>query len=138
MIVDAKDMIVGRFATKVAKAALEGKEVHVINCEDAVYSGSRDKVLEKFQRSRDRTVALKGPYISRLPERIVRRAIRGMIPYKTPKGKAAFARIKCHKGLPAEFEGQEAIRYEEASKEKLPNIQYVYVHDISAMLGGRR
>src|SRR3989338_9925934 len=59
-----------------------------------------------YKERRDRGDPHHGPYHSRLPDRIVRRTIRGMLPYKQERGKKAFARIMCYIGTPKEIEGK--------------------------------
>jgi len=116
--------------------AVQGEEVHVINCEKAVYSGKESSVLARFKQLRERTVPLKGPYFPTQSDKIVRRAIRGMISYKTPMGKEAFARVKCSVGT---VEGlEDAQSFEGAKKGKLPNVKYVTIKRISEYLGGNR
>jgi len=99
-IIDAKEAIVGRLATVVAKAAMLGDEVKVVNCEQAVISGTKTRVISRELNRYHRGIPTKGPFISRLPDRYVRRIIRGMLPHKQPKGNAAFKRVMCYLGIP--------------------------------------
>ncbi|MFT4311808.1 MAG: 50S ribosomal protein L13 [Candidatus Woesearchaeota archaeon] len=138
MIIDATDLLVGRFATKVAKAALNGETVDVINCEKAVISGTPTQVEEKMLARYHRGTPLKGPYFPRRPHLLVKRMIRGMLPYKQSKGKDAFARIKCHIGVPQQFAGKETVSYDDANISKLPVFKYVTIETISKRLGGRQ
>ena len=135
MIIDAKDLIFGRMASVVAKRAILGEEVHIVNAEQAVISGSRDAVLARFMHMRfGRTTPRKGPFISRRPHLLVRRLIRGMLPYDRHKGKQAYKRIRCHIGVPKELEGQ-AITIEGANYRKMPHRKFVRISEISAHLG---
>jgi large subunit ribosomal protein L13 len=138
IVIDAKDSIVGRLATVVAKKALEGEEIAIVNCDQAVYSGNEDNVLAKFKQNRNRTVPLKGPYYPRQSDAIVKRSIRGMLPYKTQRGKQAFARIKCYVAVPENLTKEKATTIKEANKKKLPTVKYVTVRQISTYLGGKR
>ncbi|MEM2462820.1 MAG: uL13 family ribosomal protein, partial [Candidatus Pacearchaeota archaeon] len=54
----------------------------------------------------------------RRPEMILRRAIRGMLPWKKARGREAFKRVKCFLGVPEEFKDKEAIRLEKEIKTK--------------------
>lgn len=108
IIVDATDLIAGRLATYVAKKALLGEEVRIINSEKAVISGKRDNTFDEFQARRTRGVPLKGPYIHRMPERLLRRVIRGMLPYKKPRGSAAYKRVLCYTDVPDEFKDKKS------------------------------
>src|SRR3989344_5768080 len=99
MIIDATDLVVGRLATVAAKKALLGEKVEIVNCEKAVISGDPVHILEDWKWKRG-IGTYRGPYYGRLSDRIVRRMIRGMLPYKQPRGKAAFERIMCFRGVP--------------------------------------
>ena len=81
IVVDASGCVVGRLASFVAKQALLGKNVVVINCEKAVISGKKENILKKYLRritlGKGR---LKGPYWPRDSDKLLRRIIRGMLP----------------------------------------------------------
>ena len=100
MIIDARNLILGRLATTVAKKALQGEEINVINCEHIIVSGSKKNVLFQYKTKANRGSQFKGPFIPKTPERFVKRSIRNMLPYKNPRGREAFKRIKCHRGYP--------------------------------------
>jgi large subunit ribosomal protein L13 len=134
--IDAKDLLVGRFATHVAKQALLGEKINIVNCEKAVISGSKEEVVAKFKNSRDRG-ATKGPFLHRTPAKFVKRIIRGMIPYKKGRGKEAFEKITCYNKVPEDLLNEKFITYEEANIEKLPNLRYVDVGHICKQLGGK-
>ncbi|RME78239.1 50S ribosomal protein L13 [Candidatus Woesearchaeota archaeon] len=138
MILDAKDLIVGRLATVVAKKALLGEEVIIVNADKAIITGKPTVVKAKFKQSRNRTVPLKGPYIHRGADRLLRRKIRGMLPYKQEKGRKAFERIKCYIGIPPEFEGKNFETIEEANVKKLPNTHFTTLGEVSKHLGAKQ
>ena len=138
MIVDANNQVLGRLATYVAKQALSGESVNVINCEKVLISGDRSKVFEKIRHSRnDRGEPFHGPFISRMPDRLVRRMIRGMLPFKQARGREAFKRIMCYMGVPKEFEGKDAVKPKGADASKLPNLKFVRIEEVSRMLGAK-
>lgn len=138
MIVDATNQIVGRMATQVAKAALLGEEVHVINCDKAVISGSAAKNKAHISHKYHRGVPAKGPYIHRKSFEIVKRTIRGMLPYRKAHGEAAFSRIKCYNGVPVQFEGKDTINFTEADVSKLPQIKFITIGEVSTFLGAKQ
>ncbi len=137
MIIDAKDLIVGRMATVVAKKALLGEKVNIINCEQAVVTGKRDEVIRSYLQKIHRGIPSQGPYFPRLPDRIVRRVIRGMLPYKQEKGRNAFERIMCYMGVPENLKDKKAETIKEANVSKLPNLKYVTIGDISKQIGAK-
>lgn len=131
MIIDATDSRLGRMATQVAKAALHGETVVVVNCEEAIITGSKQMVLEKYVMRRQLGRPTKGPFLPRMPDRFVRRVIRSMLPYKSPHGRAAFERVQCYIGMPKEFEGK-------ATKLKTkPAMRSMKVKELCTLMGGR-
>ena len=132
MNIDATNLIVGRLATVAAKKALLGEVVNIVNCEKAVVTGNKKSILLAFKRKRDMGIPSKGPFFPRSPERIVKRVIRGMLPYKREKGMKAFKRIKCYVGVPEDIKNLETIK--EANVSKMPNLKYLKLEEISKYL----
>lgn len=136
-VINAEGLIVGRFATVAAKQALLGEEVVIVNCEKAVISGRPEAVFAKYKQVRDRGVPKRGPYMSRMPDRLVRRMVRGMLPMANARGKEAFARIMCYIGTPEEHAGKESIVIAGANASKLPTMNFITVGDVCKKLGAR-
>lgn len=130
-IIDATDARLGRMATHAAKAALEGKKVTIINCEHAVITGSKRDILAHYIQKREWGRPTKGPFFPRMPDRFVRRIVRSMVPYKTPRGRAAFHRIQCYIGAPAGYEGK-GVQLE--NKQAMRRMK---VGELCTLLGGR-
>jgi large subunit ribosomal protein L13 len=61
----------------------------------------------------------RGPFHYRRPDRIVRKTVRGMVPYKQPKGKQAYKRLKVFIGIPAELKDHKMETLADAKAEKL-------------------
>ena len=137
MIVDATNLILGRMATEVAKKALLGEKIDVVNCENAVISGNREQIFEKYRHKIKRGAPATGPFFPKTPERLVKRTIRGMLPYKQYKGKIAYKQIKCHAGIPEELKNEKFQTIEKANLEKLPNYRYITVSELCKFLGGK-
>ncbi len=116
-IIDGTGAILGRLASYVAKEALKGEEIAILNCEEVVISGNKKAIKADFQKKRSRVGhSQKGPKLSKTSEKMVKRSIRGMLPeHRFGRGRAAFKRIKCYKGVPKEFEESKKIK---AGKEK--------------------
>lgn len=130
IIVNAEKLILGRMATFVAKQALLGHEVRVINAEKAIISGTKAKTIADTQQAKNRGTPAKGPFITKMPDRYVRRVIRGMLPYKQAKGTEAYKRVLCYTGVPEEFKDQTPVEIKGASFEKLPNLKYTTVGEV--------
>jgi len=135
MIIDAKDLILGRMATFVAKQALQGETIDVINVEKAVVAGKPEDILSRYNRKYKRGHSLDGPFFPKQPERLVKRTIRGMIPHKQEKGAKALKRIKCYIGVPKEFEGKKAETIEKANVKNIKKTKYLTIKEISRQLG---
>jgi large subunit ribosomal protein L13 len=137
MLFDAKDLIVGRLGTVVAKKALLGEKIDIINAEQAVVTGKKSVVLGRFKERMQRGTWAKGPHFIRSSDRLLKRMIRNMLPYKQPKGEAAFKRIKCWVGTPDEFKDKKAEIVPGADVSKLPNLNYVPLSRVSKELCGK-
>jgi large subunit ribosomal protein L13 len=111
IVIDADKAVLGRVAALAAKSALQGKNVAVVNCDNAIISGTQEAILanyiKRFQRGKRRQ---KGPYYTRTPFRLMKRTIRGMLPFKQQRGKIAFTKIKCYNDVPAEFQSTKKIQ----------------------------
>ena len=137
-VYNGEKMLLGRLATTIAKQALLGEEVNVVNCEKVVISGNQQQTINyEIHRRKRKGYPLKSATRSRLPDRFVRRAIRGMLPWKQERGREAFKRIMCYTGMPEAFAKQEIIVMKEASALKLPTLKYITVGDICKQIGGR-
>ena len=135
--VDATDAIVGRLASYVAKQALLGNTVNIFNCENAVISGSFAVVRDRYYKLIfDIGRPEKGPYRSRMPDRFVRRIVRGMVQHKTGRGRAAFERVMCYIGVPEKFKGKKLVKVAKQAKD-LPKPDFVTVGKLCTSLGGR-
>ena len=104
IIIDAKGHIMGRLAAILAKELLSGQRVVVVRAEKLVLSGSlfrrRTEYMEFVHKKHVTNPKRSGPYHYKSPSRMFWRAIRGMIPHKTPRGKAALERLKIFEGIP--------------------------------------
>jgi large subunit ribosomal protein L13 len=119
VLVDASDLILGRLASSVAKQILNGEKVIIVNAEKAIITGNREDILLRFKkRLGTRTLGSqsKAPKHPRRPDTYVRRVIRGMLPWKKPKGKKAFKRLKVFIGIPENLDRQPLSMIPQAKK----------------------
>lgn len=135
MIIDAKDLILGRLASYVAKKALLGEEINIINCEKAVITGSRKNILAKYLQRVKRGGPEKGPFFPRMPHMIVKRTIRNMLPYKKERGRKALKKIKCYINVPEEFKDKNLETIKQFNVSKTRSLKYIPVKEISKALG---
>ncbi len=122
VVIDAEGAILGRLSTNIAKRLLTGETVDVVNVEKIVISGNPESIISSYKEKlgiRIKYKPLRGPLHSRRPDRFVRRRIRGMLPFKQPRGKDAYHRLKCWISIPEEFQKATLIKVAEADSEKL-------------------
>jgi len=137
MIIDATDLIIGRLASTAAKKALLGEPIEIVNCEKAIVTGNRSAIFARNKRFKDMGTWKKGPFFYRMPDKYVRRVIRGMLPYKKSHGEKAYKRIKCHIGIPDNLQGKKFETIQSANISKVPNLKYVSVEEICKFMGGK-
>jgi len=131
-IIDADGATLGRLSTFAAKRLLNGEEIAVVNSEKAIISGKKAMIKKQYKQKRDIGTYRKGPFFPRTPERIVKRAIRGMIPYQTSHGRTAYKKLKCYIGIPEEFNGKKFEKIKEAEKQ---HVNYMTIMELSRALG---
>jgi large subunit ribosomal protein L13 len=110
--IDATDQVLGRLASSVARMVLSGEEVRVVNAEKAAVIGNPKMIVSEFKAKRDRGDPYHGPFYPSSPDRILKRTVRGMLPYKTARGKEAFKRLRAFISIPPELEGKEFRKIE--------------------------
>ena len=100
IVFNGKDAVFGRLASEVAKNLLRGNTVEVINCQDIIVSGNKQQFVQRIidKKKMGQGSSLKGPMYSRLEDKLIRRMIRGMLPWDRPKGREAYRRLRCYKG----------------------------------------
>jgi large subunit ribosomal protein L13 len=74
----------------------------------------------------------KSPYWPKVPDRFVKRLIRGMLPRKKPSGRAAYKKLKVYMGKPVEIKG-DPIRVEGADAGRLN--RYIKISELCRKLG---
>lgn len=136
-VIDAKGLIMGRLASVVAKRLLAGEEIAIVNADKAIISGSKVTTLNEYKFIREMGTREFGPYFPRRPERILKRTVRGMLPYKRARGKDAMSRIKVYVGIPLEFKSAELTTITEANMNRLSSNKYVELGEVSRRLGSK-
>lgn len=138
-VYDAENMVVGRLGAKAVKAALLGDDIVIVNVEKAIITGKRRTVIEAFKEKFNIRTSYKpsrGPFHERRPDKMVRKMLRGMLPWPTPRGKAAYKRIKVYIGVPEQYADSEKIVLEGAKYRSLSQ-KFISVADLSHELGWR-
>jgi len=133
-IINADGLILGRMASIIAKRLLNGDEIVVVNAEKAVLSGKKKSKVIEAKEFLEVGYPEKGPFHYKRPDRMVRRTVRGMLPYKQPKGKQAYKRLKVFIGIPEELKDQKIETLNEAHAGKL-TCPYFTLGDFAKEIG---
>jgi large subunit ribosomal protein L13 len=104
--IDCDSQILGRLASHTAKLLLQGSKVTLVNAERAAISGHVSDIVADYKQKLefiDKANPEHSPYWSRRPDLLVKRVVRGMLPWKKAKGKDAFKRLRVYVGTPADI-----------------------------------
>ena len=125
IIIDGNGAVFGRICSFVAKRALEGNEIIVVNSEKTIMTGNKKDIIAKYSAIRKKGGhSQKGPKLSNVPHRILKRAIRGMLPdHRKGQGKETLKRIKCYDGMPDEFKDEKMIKVNAPKKLKFMELK---------------
>lgn len=133
-VIDASGAILGRLSTNIAKRLLDGEEIAVVNSEKAIISGKKTEVKKIYKQKRDVGTYRKGPFFPRMPDKIVKRTVRGMLPYQKPRGKEALKRLKCYIGVNEDLKDEEFENIKDSEKKPL---DYITLEELSRSLGAK-
>ena len=120
-LLDAKNKILGRFCSQVAKKALLGEHLVIINAKDAIISGTKSNIHEKYLARLNISTATnprRGPFWPRRPDTLMRDIIKKMLPRKKLRGKEALRRVHIYiEDIPERFR----YRYKNLSPSEIMN-----------------
>jgi len=112
LTIDGSAHMLGRLSATVAKSILNGEKVVVLRAELINMSGNfyRNKLKYlSFLKKRCNVNPARGPFHYRAPSEIFIRTVRGMIPHKTERGKAALKRLKVFEGVPPPYDKKKRV-----------------------------
>ena len=132
VIIDAEGQILGRMASYIAKLLLSGYRVIVVNAEKAVVSGERKRVIDSYKLLLE-VKTHRNPYRHSM-QRIVKEAVRGMLPKESWKGLMALKRLRVYVSVPEEFRNKPKIKIRDADVSRLRG-EYVTVAEIAKEMG---
>ena len=118
-LINADGLILGRLASKVAKKLLNGEKIIIVNAEKAVISGKKKSKVAEAKEFLEVGSPRRGPFHYRRPDRILRKTVRGMLPFKQPKGKTALKKLKVFISVPEVLKDQQMVTFKEAQAAKL-------------------
>ena len=135
IVVDATGLVMGRLASVAAKSLLAGDEVRIVNAEKALITGRKESIFSDYGDARARGTRERGPYFPRRPEMILKRTVRGMLPYKMRRGRDALSRLRIYVGVPRELKEAELQQPDAAKMREASNDKYVELGTLSKRLG---
>lgn len=135
MIINAENLILGRLADFVAKKSLLGEEVIIINSEKAIITGSKKVIEKRYKHRKELIDPFQGPFYPYRPDRLLRRTIRGMLPWSKSRGREAFKRVKCYIGMPDELKNKEIETVNQAHISKTKALKYITLEKLSKQIG---
>ena len=139
MIVDGEGSILGRLASTVSKALLNGEEVVVLNAEKIIITGNKDWAYARYKQRVDRKSISNprdlGPKYPHRPDDIFRITVRGMLPIKKTKGRVAYKNLKAFVGVPNEYKDAEITAVPQAEIENVK--KSIELGEISRLLGAK-
>ena len=133
-IIDGKNAVLGRLASTTAKQLLAGEEITIVNAEKIIITGSPDVTKIKYLERRSRGSPQHGPFFPTKPDGMVMRAVRGMLPYKTPRGRTAMKKLHIYVGVPEKVANEGM----ESAANRLVRSDFITVGEAAKTIGWKR
>lgn len=113
--IDGTNLVLGRAGSQIAKKLLQGEQINLVNAENMIISGNRMDIIERYlmrRRAQNKGTPERSPSWPRVPNMLVRRIIRGMLPWKKTRGKEAYRRLFVYTGNPKKLEAKKMNEFE--------------------------
>lgn len=138
IIFNGQMCILGRTASAIAELAMDGNRIALLNAEEIVITGGENQIINKY-RDRQNLGSDSGPFYPKRPDKIVKRSIRGMLPYKQADGRKAYERIRVYIGTPSEFDGNAKVpENKRVTMNPSKNKDFVEIGKVSETLGAKK
>jgi len=134
IVINGENKVFGRLSSEVAEKLLKYNEkIIVVNARKVIISGNFESIYERFFERTERKG--KGdprnqPKYPRYPDRLVKRAVRGMLP-RNPRGALVLKNLTVYIDVPEKFEK------EIPAPVKYKNIKFLTLEEISKRLGAK-
>lgn len=138
-VIDGEGKVLGRLGSQIAKMLLNGDEIVLLNAEKICISGHMQDIIAKYKQRielKDKANPEHSPYYSRRPDLFVKRAIRGMLPYRKPRGREAYGRLRVYVGIPEDLKDAKAHRLESKNADEAYE-SAITVSELTSKLGYR-
>ena len=137
LTIDAKDCIAGRMCSHISKLLLQGHHVRVVNAEKSMISGNRYKTIEEYKEYltiASNTNPIHGPFHPRMPDRILTRMVRGMLPKRKSSGLTALKRLRIYVAVPPDLKNAKLETFED-SKIRKPSSYFITLGELAKQIG---
>ena len=137
LTIDAKDCIAGRMCSHISKLLLQGNHVRVVNAEKSMISGNRYKTIEEYKEYltiASNTNPIHGPFHPRMPDRILTRMVRGMLPKRNSSGLTALKRLRIYVAVPPDLKNAKLETFED-SKIRKPSSYFITLGELAKQIG---
>ncbi|MFH0808059.1 MAG: 50S ribosomal protein L13 [archaeon] len=130
IIYDGSEAVFGRISSLIAKDLLKGNSVDLINCEKMIISGDKKLLAKKILQKREMGSggSMKGPKYPRTNEKLIKRMIRGMLPYDRVKGRDALRELRCYESNNKDFkieDGVEVVKLNHRKPMKFASVEEI-------------
>ena len=134
-VIDADGHVMGRLSSKVAERLLDGEEIVIVNAEKAIITGKKDMVFGEYKQKKDRGKIMRGPFYPRRADLILKKTVKGMLPFKKSTGRECYRRLKVYVGVPKEYATAKLEKIDVAIRPRTE--RYVRLGDVSGYLGSK-
>lgn len=140
VVINGDKHLAGRLCSRIAKMLLNGNRVVLINAEKILLSGSRKNILkenELFLDISSRVHPKHGPFHPKRPDTYMEKMVRGMLPYKKPRGVAAKKRLRVYISVPDKYKKTESKTIEDALAPRSLSY-YTTIGELCSSMGWRK
>ena len=137
-VIDGTNSRLGRLASVISVRLLKGEQIDLVNSQKVVISGRKEQILERYRKKQSlqhHGNPKKGPKFYKMPNRIVKTSVSGMLPTKTTHGRLALKKFKAYIGVPKQFVNSKKSFINEARKRETS--KQLTIEEISKALGAR-
>jgi len=135
IIIDADGHVLGRLSTDVAKRLMNGESVVVVNAEKAIITGNRSVIFDNYMAKYKRGKQINGPFFPKRADLILKRTVRGMIPFKSARGQDIYRNLQVFVGVPKDVNPAKLQKVEHATN--VWTSKFVTLGEVAEHLGSR-
>ncbi len=138
MIINGEDLVAGRLASNIAKKVITGESVIIINSEKVIVVGTKTSIMPKYKQRVNAAVKSNphyGPKFDRIPSKMLKRMIKGMLPNKSRTNERLLKQVKIYNKFPKTIDIAKAETIEKIKYSKKGD--FMYLGDLAKELGGK-